>query len=194
MQLHFLRTAFMASLLLTFFLSAATAASRSPTDPELRRLLITAVNASDSFGDRFDAEVWLSDMSQRLHQRIRNTPKRLELLRLIHYEATRAELPPELVLAVIEVESNFDRWAISHAGAQGLMQVMPFWLKEIGRPGDNLLQPATNLRVGCTILKYYLDRENGKLRPALARYNGSHGKRQYPDRVFQALSTRWYRQ
>jgi len=106
----------------------------------------------------------------------------------------RADLPPELVLAVIEVESDFNHWAISATGAQGLMQVMPFWLKEIGRPNDNLFQPSTNLRLGCTILKYYLDMEKGRLGPALARYNGSHGKSEYPDKVFAALNNRWYRQ
>ena len=96
------------------------------------------------------------------------------------------------MLSVIQVESNFDRFAVSVAGALGLMQVMPFWLDEIGRPGDNLLDIRTNLRFGCTILRYYLDREQGHLSRALARYNGSVGKTWYPDRVFRALRTRWY--
>jgi len=169
------------------------ASSQSSPDPALRQRLQTAIATSRSFGDRFEAEVWLMDMSQRLAKRLPNTNKRLDFLRLVHQEAIQAELPPELVLAVIEVESDFNRWAISRSGAQGLMQVMPFWLKEIGRPGDNLLQADTNLRLGCTILKYYLDMEQGRLRPALARYNGSLGKRHYPDKVFNALNTRWYK-
>lgn len=174
--------------------STAVAGSAEPLDPELRRLLREAIEDSDSFQDRFDAEVWLTDMSNRLARYVRDPEERLELLRLIHREATRTELPPELVLAVIEVESAFDRFAISRVGAQGLMQIMPFWLEEIGHPEDNLFHPQTNLRMGCTILKYYLDMEKGDLRKALARYNGSAGKRKYPDKVFNALSQRWYRQ
>jgi len=163
-------------------------------DPQLRARLLAAISSSAGFSDRFDAEVWLMDMSQRLSRKLPDIRKRLDFLRLVHNEATRAGLPPELVLAVIEVESDFNHWAISASGAQGLMQVMPFWLKEIGRPDDNLFQPSTNLRLGCTILKYYLDMEGGRLRPALARYNGSIGKREYPDKIFAALSTKWFRQ
>ncbi|MFQ5487748.1 MAG: lytic transglycosylase domain-containing protein [Gammaproteobacteria bacterium] len=163
-------------------------------DPQLRRILLSAIQDSSSFADDFAAEVWLLDMSRRLQDRLPDPRERIELLKLIHHEATRVQLPPELVLAVIEVESNFDRWAISSAGAQGLMQVMPFWLKEIGHPDDNLHQPRTNLRLGCAILRYYLDREQGDLGRALARYNGSLGKTRYSRRVLDALSKRWYRQ
>jgi len=134
------------------------------------------------------------DMSRRLSPKVTDHDKRFEFLRLVHNEASQAGIPPELVLAVIEVESDFNHWAISSSGAQGLMQVMPFWLNEIGKTGDNLFHPATNLRLGCTILKYYLDMEQGELRPALARYNGSLGQRRYPDKVLNALTQRWYRQ
>jgi soluble lytic murein transglycosylase-like protein len=162
--------------------------------PELRVLLQTAIDSTDSFEDRFDGEVWLSDMSRRLQHRVKDDRERLTILRVVHYEATRADLTPELVLAVIDIESRFDRFAISRVGARGLMQVMPFWLKELDQPDANLFDIETNLRMGCTILKYYLDREKGDLRKALARYNGSAGKRKYPDLVFTALSERWYRQ
>ena len=161
-------------------------------DPELRRQLIAAVTAADSFEDRFDAEVWLLDMSQRLRRFMPEREQRLEFLRLVHAEAARAGVPPEIVLAVIEVESHFERFALSVAGAQGYMQVMPFWIEEIGRPEDNLFLAATNLRYGCTILKFYLDRENGNLVNALARYNGSYGRPQYPYKVLEALNRRWY--
>ena len=161
---------------------------------ELRALVQQAVADSRSFQDRFDAEVWLMDMSSRLAGKMPDVQRRLTFLKAVHFEAVRAGLPPELVLAVIDVESGFDRFAISSAGALGLMQVMPFWLKEIGRPHANLFDIGTNLRIGCTILKYYLDMEHGDLRNALARYNGSIGKAQYPDRVFTALSGRWFRQ
>lgn len=168
--------------------------SQHAVDAELRGQLKRAIADSESFDDRFEAEVWLMDMSQRLSRRIPDTTRRLELLKHIHYEAHRAELPPELVLAVIEVESNFDRFAISRVGAQGLMQIMPFWLEEIGQPEDNLFHLQTNLRMGCTILRYYLDMENGNLSRALARYNGSLGSLRYPTRVLNALSERWYKQ
>ena len=160
-------------------------------DPELRKLLTKAIEASDSFEDRFDAEVWLVDMSNRLQKFIDDEQRRLQLLRGIHREATRAKLIPELVLAVIEIESRFDHFAISRSGAQGLMQVMPFWLKEIGHPDDNLININTNLRMGCTILKYYMDMEKHDLHKALARYNGSAGSRKYSNKVLEALRVHW---
>lgn len=170
------------------------ASNNHSTNTELRVLLQQAIKESDSFEDRFDAEVWLLDMSNRLQKKIEQPEKRLKLLRQVHREASRAKLHPELVLAVIDVESNFDRFAISKAGAQGLMQVMPFWLKEIGQPRDSLFNVRTNLRMGCTILKYYLNKEKGDLTRALARYNGSLGRYKYPNKVFKLLNKRWYKQ
>lgn len=160
-------------------------------DPELRKLLISAVASSDSFEHPFDAEVWLMDMSERLKPYMDDARDRLYFLKLVHAEARRAELDPELVMAVIHVESRFDRFAISVAGAQGYMQVMPFWLDEIGQTNSNLFNASTNLRMGCTILRYYIDMENGNLFRALGRYNGSLGKAKYPDLVFKALRQRW---
>ena len=121
------------------------AATQERPDADLRHVLEKAISDSDSFSDRFEAEVWLMDMSTRLTSRVPNDADRLELLKNIHYEAKRAELAPELVLAVINTESNFDRWAISQVGAQGLMQIMPFWLKEIPQAGDNLFDIRTRL-------------------------------------------------
>lgn len=169
-------------------------ATQERPDEDMRATLIEAVNSSDSFADRFDAEVWLVDMSSRLQSRVKDPQERLKILKQVHYEATRAKLAPELVLALINVESNFDHFAISSAGAQGLMQIMPFWLDEIGRADDNLFDINTNLRFGCTILNIYLKREKGDMRKALARYNGSVGKNWYPQRVYKALQTKWYRQ
>lgn len=182
---------------LSLCVALASAAAEPPpqeADEELRAVLARAVADTDSFPDRFDAEVWLLDMSRRLTSKVPDTRYRIELLKQVHYEAARAELPPELVLAVIEVESNFDPYAISSAGARGLMQVMPFWLKKIGKPDDSLFRVHTNLRYGCTILKYYLEKEHGNLFHALARYNGSRGERWYPARVDRAWRTRWYPQ
>ena len=183
-------------LLILIFISSSmfvpsNASQRQAPSPELRNLLITAIENSDSFDDRFDAEVWLVDMSNRLEHFVKDDEVRLQLLKQIHFEATRAKLRPELVLAVIEVESHFNRFAISHAGALGLMQVMPFWLKEIGRPEDNLFDVKTNLRMGCTILKHYLDKEKGDLTHALARYNGSLYSHRYTNKVFKVLDKRW---
>ena len=169
------------------------AAGEIAPDPELREVLRAAASDADSFEDRFDAEVWLTDMSSRLERQVKDHDERMEILTRVHYEASRVELPPELVLAVIEVESNFDRYAVSVAGALGLMQVMPFWKDEIGRPGDNLNHIDTNLRYGCTILKFYLDKEKGDLRRALGRYNGSLGQRKYPNKVIDKLSYKWFK-
>jgi soluble lytic murein transglycosylase-like protein len=180
-------------LFLAMLLPGSALANNPDVDPELRQRLIKAIKQSDSFDDRFHAEVWLMDMSNRLSIRIKDTDTRLRLLRSIHREASRRELPPELVLAVIDIESRFDHYAISRVGAQGLMQVMPFWLDEIGHPDDNLMDIDTNLKMGCTILKYYLDMEKGNIRRALARYNGSLGSWKYPDKVMSVLSQHWYR-
>jgi soluble lytic murein transglycosylase-like protein len=175
-------------------LPIATAATQERPDEAMRHALIRAIDSSDSFKDRFDAEVWLTDMSHRLESRVKDPQERLTILRTVHHEALRAELPPELVLAIIDVESRYDRFAISSAGAQGLMQIMPFWLDEIGHPEDNLFAIGTNIRLGCAILKYYLKMEKGNLYRALARYNGSLGQLWYPKLVFGALSSRWYKQ
>ena len=160
-------------------------------DAELRVLLKTAAEEAESFPDKFDAQVWLSDMSARLAKKVPDPETRVDLLKKIHHEAIRADLKPEIVLAVIEVESNFNPYAVSRAGAHGLMQVMPFWMKEIGRPGDSLFRINTNLRYGCTILRYYLDKEKGNLFRALGRYNGSLGKWKYPNKVYQAFNKHW---
>lgn len=182
-------------LLLGLMLLAAAHAEanlRQAPEPELRQLLLQTVNQANSFADRFDAEVWLLDMSTRLTRYIPDDQQRLTLLRLVHAEASKAGLRPDLVIALIHAESHFDRFAISSVGAQGLMQVMPFWKGELGRPQDNLTDNATNLRYGCTILAYYLKRENGNLQRALARYNGSLGQLKYPAKVMGFWYDYWY--
>jgi len=179
-------------ILLVAWLSAGSAVAEDGPDPELREVLRSAASDTTSFEDRFHAEVWLTDMSRRLERQVKDPEERIKILKLVHFEAKRVDLAPELVLAVIETESNFDRYAISVAGALGLMQIMPFWLDEIGRPEDNLLHIHTNLRYGCTILKFYLDKENGDLRRALGRYNGSLGKRKYPNKVIDKLTSKWF--
>ncbi|MBN7798560.1 lytic transglycosylase domain-containing protein [Parahaliea mediterranea] len=180
-------------LLLTNLWASAIAAQPADSQEraELRRFLERTINSADSFQDRYDAEVWLVDMSARLSRFVDDPSRRLVLLRQVHAAAIRAALPPELVLAVIEVESHFDRFAISRVGAQGMMQVMPFWKDEIGRPDDNLTDNLTNLEYGCRILQFYLEREDGHLHRALAAYNGSSGSRRYSDKVKRAWKSRW---
>ncbi|MEH6584915.1 MAG: lytic transglycosylase domain-containing protein [Halioglobus sp.] len=158
---------------------------------ELRSFLESTISDASSFDDRYDAEVWLVDMSARLARYVKDPKHRLELLQDIHSASVQANLPPELVLALIEVESHFDRFAISRVGAQGMMQVMPFWKDEIGRPDDNLTLNKTNFAYGCRILQFYLQRENGDLHKGLARYNGSVGRRVYSDKVYRAWQNHW---
>lgn len=191
---HQLKTLFLVlGLLPALSLFSLTNVSAAQVDTELRQRLISALAADDEMKDRFDMSVWITDMEARLTTYIDDPDSRLQLLKHVYQESRRADLPPELVLAVIHIESNFDRFAISRVGARGLMQIMPFWLNEIGRPDDNLFNIETNLRFGCTILRHYLDKEQGELADALARYNGSHGKRKYPDKIFDKLRRHWYR-
>jgi soluble lytic murein transglycosylase-like protein len=145
---------------------------------------------SKSFTSPLQAANWIANMSQRLEKFIPNWHERIELLRVVHYEATRAGIDPQLALAIIEVESHFNRYAVSKAGAIGYMQVMPFWIKEIGKKDDDLFHVQTNIRYGCTILRYYLDQEKGHLAKALGRYNGAiNGP--YPRLVLSLLDGRW---
>lgn len=131
---------------------------------------------------------WLTVQADRLAKRMPNISERVMFLKTVHYEATRAGLDPELVLGLIQAESAFRKYAVSSAGARGLMQVMPFWMREIGRPADNLFHLRTNLRYGCTILRHYIDLEGGNLFLALGRYNGSRGRSEYPKTVFASWS------
>jgi soluble lytic murein transglycosylase-like protein len=138
------------------------------------------------FADPKDGYKWLLAMSDRLAKRIPDEKFRVELLKTVHYEATRAGLDPQLVLGVLQVESGFKKYAVSKAGARGLMQVMPFWVGLIGQNDDNLFHLRTNIRYGCVILRHYLDLEKGNLFKALGRYNGSLGRAEYPNQVLAA--------
>lgn len=173
-------------------LTAVSPAAEPAVDPNLVSALRQAVADQTSFADSMDALIWLADMSGRLEHVVADPYYRVSLLKSIHAEATRAGLSPSLVLAVIEVESSFDRFAVSRSGARGLMQVMPFWKKEIGHPRDDLFYPPTNLRYGCTILSYYMERFGNELAPALAQYNGSLGAQSgYASRVLSAYRAQW---
>lgn len=172
-------------------ISSAQLLAEVRVDPELREKLKHAVSQAESFDDRFDAEVWLLQKSGVLKKFVSDEEERLHILKEVHRAAKNAGVKPEFVLAVIQIESHFDRFAISSAGARGMMQVMPFWKKEIGRESDNLIDLRTNLKYGCTILKHYLDRAKGDWKEALARYNGSYGKYWYPEKVLVAWQKNW---
>ncbi len=143
--------------------------------------------APSNYTERADVRGWVAQMSPKLASRFPDGAARVEFLATVHYEATRAGLDPQLVLGVIHHESNFRKYAISSADARGYMQVMPFWVRLIGTPDQNLFQLRTNLRYGCTILRHYLDVENGDLYRALGRYNGSLGQPEYPTAVMAAM-------
>lgn len=187
-----LLTHFVCLVLLQVATVTCWAATTERPDAEMRALLQQTISQADSFKDRFDAEVWLVDMDRRLSRYVKDPAERMKILHLVHTESHRFELKPEMVLAVMHVESLFDRYAVSRVGAQGLMQVMPFWKDEIGTGEDNLTDIATNIRYGCAILKTYLNREKGNMMRALARYNGSVGKTWYPERVFNAWERHWF--
>jgi soluble lytic murein transglycosylase-like protein len=134
---------------------------------------------------------WLDDMSKRLAPKVPDGQSRDEFMATVHYEAARAGLDPQLVLGVIQLESNFRKYAISSADARGYMQVMPFWTKLIGAADHNLFHLRTNLRYGCVILRHYLDAENGDVYRALGRYNGSLGRPEYPTAVLEIMNRNW---
>ena len=143
------------------------------------------------FANDVKGQAWLGEMSERLKKRLPDQTYREEFLRSVHYEASRAGLDPQMVLGLIQIESGFKKYAVSSVGARGYMQVMPFWVKSIGAADHNLFYLKLNLRYGCTILRHYLDMENGDLYRALGRYNGSLGKPQYPNLVLGAWRKNW---
>ena len=141
-----------------------------------------------NYANRAELQPWLTEMSRRIAHKVVDERERRDLLATVHYEATRAGLDPQLMLGVAYHESGFKKYAISIVGARGYMQVMPFWLKLIGAPDQNLFNLRTNLRYGAVILRYYLDIERGDYYRALGRYNGSLGRPEYPGAVLAAMN------
>jgi soluble lytic murein transglycosylase-like protein len=181
--------------LLTFLGQAKAGAQvEEPLADAVRNALSRAVGSSAPPVPEFpDTESrlaylrWLGVMSGRLNRRKTEWLERKEFLQTVWYESRRAGLDTGLVLGLIQVESNFRKFAVSPVGARGYMQVMPFWTRVIG-DGDagKLFHMQTNLRFGCVILRHYIERERGDLFMALGRYNGSRGRPQYPNAVFAA--------
>jgi soluble lytic murein transglycosylase-like protein len=178
---------------LALALDAAAARADQQRDPELREVVARAITEAECFPDKYESAVWYTLMEPRLRRRVPDRAERLEILKDVFCEAHREgelRLPPGLVMALIDVESRFDRWAVSSAGAQGLMQVMPFWPERLGMRRFELSHVAPNIRMGTAILRHYLTTERKDVRKALARYNGSVGRREYPDLVINRW-TRW---
>ncbi|WP_425485373.1 lytic transglycosylase domain-containing protein [Halomonas cerina] len=172
-------------------LPVVSSPSPMPSPDTLRDTFAGSREATRSPAEVWAARQWVNTMAPRLAGRMPDPARHQTLLTRIYHEARLAGLSPELVLAVIQVESAFQAEAVSSAGAVGLMQIMPFWIRELGLPADDLKDPQRNLRYGCTILAHYLAVEDGDLTRALARYNGSLGKTWYPERVMRALSRHW---
>jgi len=185
------------AILLTLYTSTTYAGAQvySPLSASVRAVLQRSVSDQASpklaFASQYEADAWLNEMSRRLAKRLPHPNERLDFLKTVHYEATRAGLDPELVLGLIEIESGFKKYSVSSVGARGYMQVMPFWVDEIGTREHNLFHLRINLRYGCTILRHYLDMEHGDLFRALGRYNGSLGKPEYPNMVRAAWRNHW---
>jgi soluble lytic murein transglycosylase-like protein len=174
---------------------AEAGAGTAERDPELRAAVQAAISESQCFVDKYDSAVWYKLMEPKLRRFITNPDERVRLLNTLWCEARRdpdTRLPPGLVLAVIHVESGFNRWAVSNSGAVGLMQIMPFWPEQLGMRRRDLVETEPNIRMGCAILRFYLKRERRDVRRALGRYNGSVISRAYADSVVTRWTSQWY--
>ncbi|MGH8135965.1 MAG: lytic transglycosylase domain-containing protein [Steroidobacteraceae bacterium] len=201
------RLASLAALVIAGLMLAPPTSADGQRDAGLRDVIAAAIGSKPCFEDKYDDVVWFAVMQPRVESRLRQNPPDLRLgddigaaarriLHSVHCESSKQSMlrdRPQLVLAVIDVESSFDPFAVSSAGAVGMMQVMPFWPQELGLTTRDLLDVEMNIRMGTSILAYYLEHERGDYRRALARYNGSLGRRTYPDLVLGRLHSRWQR-
>ena len=202
-----IRFASLAAFMFAGLALATPSSADGQRDPGLRNVIAAAISSKPCFEEKYDDVVWYAVMQPRVESRLRQKPADLRLgddvgaaaqriLRAVHCESSKQSMlrdRPQLVLAVIDVESSFNPFAVSPAGAVGMMQVMPFWPQELGLTKRDLLDVEMNIRMGTSILAYYLERERGDYRRALARYNGSVGRRTYPDLVLNRLHSRWQR-
>ena len=180
-------------LLVCCSILAPAAHADGQKDPELKTLLQRIVAKTDCFSDKYESEVWYKAMEPRMAHLVPTHEARIEILDHVYCEAKRdptLQLPPDIILALMDVESRFDAWAVSPVGAVGLMQVMPFWPRQLGLE-NQLVRVAPNIRMGCEILRYYLRVENHDWTRALARYNGSVGRTTYPTLVMQRWQKTW---
>ena len=172
---------------------AAPSRADEQREPALKELLQKIIASRDCFSDMYESEVWHKAMEPKLTRYVPSHEQRIEILDHVYCEAKRdpsLALPPDLVLALIDVESRFDNWAVSPVGAVGLMQVMPFWPRQLGVQNE-LVRIAPNIRMGCEILRFYLRAEHMNWARALARYNGSAGHDTYAALVMQRWQRFW---
>jgi soluble lytic murein transglycosylase-like protein len=180
--------------LLATALPCASPAAQAQHEAELRGVVQHAIQTAPCFADKYDSAVWFALQEPRLRKYVKDAKDRMLILETAWCEANRTDeqrLPPGLIMAVMDVESHFDSWALSSAGAVGLMQVMPFWPTKLGMEKHQLTQIAANMRMGCAILRHYLRQEKNDWHKALARYNGSVGSRKYSNLVVTRWTTRW---
>jgi len=180
-------------LLLLPLAAWAAPAPNAQREPEIKSAVQHAIAQAECFEDRYDSAVWYKMMEPRLRKKVPDREERMAILKNVFCEANRPgeiRIPPGLVMAIIDVESSFNRYAVSYAGAVGLMQVMPFWPESLGMRRHQLTKTAENIRMGCAILRFYLKRDKHNVAKALARYNGSTGMRWYSDKVINQW-TRW---
>jgi transglycosylase-like protein with SLT domain len=181
------------ALVLSALLGTSAARADQQRDPELRATVERAITQAECFTDRYESAVWYKMMEPRLRKTVQDHDERMEILKVVFCESQREgelRLPPGLIMGLIQVESRFDRWAVSRAGAVGLMQVMPFWPEQLGMKRHELTHISPNIKMGCAILRFYLKKEHNSVTRALARYNGSVGRRTYSDLVVNQW-TRW---
>lgn len=182
------RIAAVAVALLVASLAPHGARADQQRDPELRAVVQEAIEEAECFPDEFEAEVWYKLMEPRLRRAVKDRDERILILKHVFCESRREghePLPPSLIMAIIDVESRFNRYAVSSAGAVGLMQVMPFWPEQLGMRRYQLVRIPENILMGTAILRHYLKRERNHVVKALARYNGSVGRTWYAEMVMK---------
>ena len=163
-------------------------------------VVLTVTVPEPKFKSEFEKEQWLSSMMSRLSKNGSKAAWSVEFFKTAHYEATRAGLDPQLVLALVDSLSSFSKYSISPDGARGYLHVHPAWFDLIGDGNINsLFDMRKNLRMGCSILRFYLDKENGDMFMALNHYwdstrgrlDGSTRSGNFPNSVSKLWKSKW---
>lgn len=163
------------------FMAASAAYATDPTDATIDRLVPDG-QISASVDSSFSESLQVAKVAAVLWRQFRVARQEGTLIaRAVISAANEYAMSPVLLLAVIATESGFDRQAVSVAGAQGLMQILPTAHPQVFASGNDLTEPAENVRIGSSILREYLDASGGDLSVALKRYSG--GGKGYAQRV-----------
>lgn len=141
--------------------------------------------------DRKHHQVHLVKFAQPKDISLRQAQNLAKLAPIIKDAATRNKVPVELICGVILQESGGNPKAVSHAGARGLMQLMPGTAKRFGV--KNSFDPVQNIEGGTRYLRFLLDRFNGDVKLALAGYNAGEGNvAKYGNKIPPFAETRSY--